>query len=421
MRRVVGIAVTALLLVSPLLVAQQQGEASDISRYPTDLRVAVKNPQVRLTWNDAGGLTDERYRIYRAEQEITEETVSQATEIGTVTEGTETFLDVPQEDGSYYYAVLAVDSDGSEYRNFARLRNTTTEAVEITVAQQAETPPVEVRGIAAEVEGDTVALRFRTNRTGRDLAIYRSTEKLTDSAALSEATQIATINSRESRFTDYPVPGVPYYYAVLDTQQVEEGTVTFRPERNTTSQAVQVPLGERAVLLGPEEESEERDTVRPTPLPLLQLSRQLESGRALPTPQTRVPDETVPLGQATQEAVKRLQARAAVSKPAVSTPEPAVLPADRGAEKKGTAYTLQTVLTGPFENGDWEETLTLLDNLLSKPLSASLEARVHFYRGQAYFFREAYRDAFFAFLLAKSELPEEITPWIDAILRERTS
>jgi hypothetical protein len=183
---------------------------------------------------------------------------------------------------------------------------------------------------------------------------------------------------------------------------------------------VQVPLGERAVLLGREEASEERDPVRPTPLPLLQLSRQLESGRALPTPQTRVPEETVPLGQATEEAVKRLQARAAVSKPAVTTPEPAVLPADRGAEKKGTAYTLQTVLTGPFENGDWE-TLELLDNLLSKPLSASLEARVHFYRGQAYFFREAYRDAFFAFLLAKSELPEEITPWIDAILRQRTS
>ncbi|WP_018525507.1 hypothetical protein [Alkalispirochaeta alkalica] len=391
--------------------ARQEVFAPFVSR----LRVAVRDPQIRLTWRDSRDLPGGSYRIYRHTREITPDTFAGARLVHTAPGGVETYLDTPPEVGSYFYAVVAVDREGQEYPVFVPFRNKTIRPVRISRLDTEEDRAARVYDLVARPQDAVVVLRFSPSRGERELAVYRSLEPLLEQSDLAGATLLERIDSNTRRFVDHAIPGVAYYYGIFDTSLVERGTVEIVPGANVLTEAVQISLGERPSpqlrLTSPPK--------RPAPLPMLELSSQAVPGshrlivRELPH-QGR-PQE---LNPETERILARLLEGAPREEP--FSPKPRILPPERDPAAEGTERTVAQVITEHFERGDYAGTTKLLKNLLELPLSQDLEARVRFYLGQSLYFDGRREPAFAEFLLAsRGDLSQEVRPWTEGILRRR--
>ncbi|MDA3949084.1 MAG: hypothetical protein PF508_07635 [Spirochaeta sp.] len=390
-----------------------EDERDVFAPFVSRLRVAVRDPQVRLTWRDSDDLESGSYRVYRHTEEITRDTIDDAALVAEVDTGVETYLDTPLEEGAYYYAVIAAEESGRMYPIFVPFRNKTIRSVTVAQLETEEDLAASVYGIEALAQDNAVVVRFEASRGGRDLVVYRSTTPLTDDDQIPNATLIDEFGSSTRRFADYPVPGVDYYYGVFDKALVERGSVSVRPGENALATAVRVGLNDATEL----QIQIPRATKRRAPLPILHLAEGIQSGDRLA--RNSVPEQAGRiLDPATEAAVRALLERA--PEPAVFRPEPRVLPEERAADGAGAAYTLAQVVNTEFAAGNYARTADLLRNLLTLPLSGTLERRTRFYLGQALYFDGRRQPAFVEFLLAADgELYTEVAPWIDGILLPR--
>lgn len=376
------------------------------------LRVAVRDPQVRLTWRDAEDLTGGTYRVYRHSQEITQDSIEDATLVAEVEPGIETYLDTPLEEGSYFYAVLAAEGE-RVYPIFVPFRNITIRSVTVAQLETEEDRAASVYGIEAQVQENTVIVRFETSRGGRDLVVYRSSAPIQSPTDIQAATIIDEFESTTRRFADYPVPGVGYYYGVFDKALIERGSLTIAPGDNTLAEPVEISLGtaQRPRVQFPQA------TKRRAPLPILQLARGIQTGDRLA--RNSVPESTGRiLSPRTEESIRTLLERA--PEPQVFTPHPVILPTERTQEGEGVQRTLSQVIATEFTDGNYDKTATLLRNLLLMPINPALERRIRFYLGQSLYFDGRREPAFVEFLLAaEGDLYLEVQPWLDGILLPR--
>lgn len=406
-----SIVVMALLMVMIPLAAQVPSGPSDgelppdvFAPFVSRLRVAVRDPQVRITWRDAEEMVGGTYEVLRSTNEITQETLGQAQVVAVVQPGTETYLDTPLEAGGYFYAVVARDTDGHRYDIFIPFRNKTIRPVTISQLTSEEDLAVAVYGIAAQIEDQSVIVRYETSRTDRTLVIYRGTAPITSIEALQEAVLVREVDSSVRRFQDFPVPGVGYYYAVVDKALIERGTAAFEAGNNTLAQPIQIAIAAEPEFVVDLPQSR----TRRAPLPMLQFGDNAAA----------VPAVARPVGGPTREAIAQLLDG---EPPAARfAPEPVVLPQERAADEEGAARTLAQIATGEFAAGNYERSLDLLDSLLRLPLSNRVAARARFYRGQSLFFLGHTERALMDLLLAlnQGELYASAKPWVDGLLND---
>ncbi|TVR67451.1 MAG: hypothetical protein EA427_13770 [Spirochaetaceae bacterium] len=375
------------------------------------LRVAVRDPQIRLTWRDSVDLEGGSYRVYRHTREITRETFPEAELVATVSPGVETYLDTPLEMGRYFYAIVATDEDDTVFPIFVPFRNKTINPVTVTRLETEEDLAARVYDLEAQPQEDAIVLRFNTSRGGRRLAVYRSTLPYTEIASPRDVTLLDTIDSSTRRFVDYAVPGVEYYYGLFDVALVERGTFQAEPGANVLPEPVQIPLRvsrEDRVTLP-------RRTARPAPLPILEISGAIQDSKSMVARTVPHGGQAQPVRPATARSIESLL-RGAPRTPSF-TPEPLILPPERSGEGQGAARTLAQVLNTYFIVEDFSTTVDLLHNLLELPLSRDFERRVRFYLGQALWFEGHHQQAFMEFLFAsEGALYSETRPWIAGIL-----
>jgi hypothetical protein len=391
------------------------GEDRDVfAPFVSRLRVAVRDPQVRLTWRDADDLDGGHYRVYRHTEEITQETFPDATMVARVEAGTETFLDTPLEEGRYYYAIIAADSTDTVYPIFVPFRNKTIRSVAVAQLETEEDLAASVYNMDALVQDNAVVVRFETSRGGRDLVVYRRTTPFRSMEDIQDATLINEFESTTRRFADYPVPGVDYYYGVFDKALIERGTVSISAGGNTLEEPVRINLDtarDGVQIQFP------RATKRRAPLPVLQLARDIRTGERLARNPVPPPAEGRMSGP-TESAVSYLLSRA--PEPRTFRPDPVILPEERTTEGEGAARTLAQVVQTDFSQGRYASAADMLRNLLTLPLSENMERRTRFYLGQALFFDGRREPAFMEFVLAsEGELYSQTRPWIDGILLPR--
>ncbi|MFW6215066.1 MAG: hypothetical protein ACOC45_03885 [Alkalispirochaetaceae bacterium] len=409
---VLGTVIALFFLAASLLFAQESGigvpeDQTDVfAPFVSRLRVAIREPQVRLTWQDAGEI-EGAYRVYRNEEEIDERTFADAQLLATVEAGSETYLDTPPGPGEYYYAVLTESEEGEPFRIFIPFRNKTIEPAVLTETSAGEDLAARVFNLTARVVGNGIELTYDASRNGRELAVYRSTVPIRGFESLEAATRIAVLESIQRRYVDYPVPGVPYYYAVFDTAEVDAQELTLASGENLLADPAEVRINPAR----PTVEFPPRASRRGTPLPLLQLatgsitSASAELSR-IPSPRSLDPP--------TREALDRILV--SVGEPEMPRLEPVILPTERVADARGTRATLTEIIQDEFARGAYDTASQLLSNLLSITLEEELAARARFYLGQSQYFSGEYRNAFLSFLLAEEAYHSEVTPWMDAIL-----
>ncbi len=373
--------------------------------YIEGLKASAGESSVTLTWKDSG-YSDYTYRVYRSTEIINNNNFNSAEFIGK-TVNNNTFIDYPDRTENFYYAVLAADLADNIYKLFIPYNNITTSPVKISSPSSLTEIAAKITDISASSRGNSVSINFTSNKKERTLSIFRSSKPIFDFDSIAGADLLSEINSAETNFTDFPLPGTLYYYAVLDTELYKSGRYSIKPGENSTVNSIGVVTGDTEAYL------ETRDSIRNKPLPFLEVDTSIGSGKQLTTQSTQLPVKQN-LSFKTASIVKNITANIFLEEKESLTP--LILPEEMETSDSSEEYQLKKIVLSDFNDRNWSAAYQLLSNFLSVRHSKDIEYRAHFYRGQVLFFQNKLRESFMEFILTSDHLKSEISPWQDQIL-----
>jgi len=256
---------------------------------PSQFRAAIRGETILLSWKDASA---SRYAVYRSLSPIGASSFAEATKLGEVEAGVEAFVDRPPAGQPFYYLVLGLDEKGLAYLVFVPKQNLTLAPVSAEAPASAESgaskgrlvqaTEAPVQQLEASVKVDSVLLSYKPKKPGMRLVLYRGSSAFSDAASLLDAVLVTSFDDQGGSFVDYPVPGLDYWYALLDEAELKTGSVVLKAGANTTTAPIRIAQG-RASLASPPFVS------RVPPLPSLYFddkilagSSPIEEGQRLP-------------------------------------------------------------------------------------------------------------------------------------------
>jgi hypothetical protein len=419
--------------------AQDGAEAAVFAPYPSRLRVGVRDDKVLISWEDSVDLSL-GYVIYRHRNEPSAENFAEAIMIGDAEAGAESFEYAPPDDSPYYYIVLG-RSESGVYEVFIPLRNVSLVGIaapgapslasgsgtgaqsaapssaasapaagQATVAAQSDVSSLSpVTELSASIDGDSIIVGFKASPDAGRLIVYRGTSPFSQNAAILDAVVAALVEPSEASFRDYPVPGIPYFYAILPERELLGGSIRIVPGQNATQSALSIPAGSYRVGLPTVSASS-----RSAPLPYLILTRTLSDAHPV------ILEELAPSPKAlsadTQKAVNALLA-AAGSPARAERPMVTIFPEDLRSSG-GEDFALRSIISDLFSRGSYAKAAEQLTLYLSLPRSATASAKARFYRAQALALSASYQEAFFDFLRAEESYYLQCQPWMDYVLAQ---
>lgn len=361
------------------------------------LQASITGTTVKLDWIPAASVEGENI-ILRAERPITAANYTSADRRGSVPSGTGTFTDTVSENTSYYYAILTRDRDGTYYDFFLPASNSLL--VPVQVASAAPIQAASFSAFDAMTRNDAVIVTWKASVKNRNLVLYRSTSPFSGMSSLVQAVVISTFKDDGTPYVDYPVPGVPYYYAVIDDDTLRTGSAMFSEGTNTNRIPVEVPaMYEKA-------QRERLATLRPMPLPWLN-----------PSSDPEIPALT--FSKQTEAKIATLVKEVPPSKP-VKALEPYMFRSDRNGSGIGEEYTLRTILEKDFNATSYDKAISELTEFLAIRRTDDTVARTHFYLGEAWYLKGEYRKALPEFLLAEDRYYNQAREWIEYTLAKMT-
>ncbi|MDR0377277.1 MAG: hypothetical protein LBH70_05735 [Spirochaetaceae bacterium] len=382
--------------------AQTQGGGAVFAPFVSLLRGEVEHNLIRLSWIDSRDVRGPVF-IYRSQTPFDTEHPYHLVQPIEAPYGAQSYLDTVETAGQWHYFVAASDERGRLYEIFMPYGNTVTVTVEEIQREssrfvQNSGAPSKITGLEAAVQGDGVLISFTLSAPVRNLALYRSVNPITNLQELLNAVFVE--NGVLSPFMDYPVPGIPYYYAVITEDELISGNMEIYPGSNATVTAVEVSAGSRIGLVP-------SPGIRAIPLPLISASTISPSGNYenVPPPALLSPEAAW--------AVNSLNLRRTAPLPPKI---PRVFEQDLAPPSGGEERGLRSIVQGSFRSRDWPVCRDELVQYLSLPHSAASEVRARFYLAQAHYFNGSYREALFEFLSAQSHYPKETQEWVQAAL-----
>jgi hypothetical protein len=396
------ICIFLLLLLCANLFSQNSTE-SVFAPFVSRLKASSQGLQIILTWKNSTDVMGKK-NIYRYDKEITDTNYKEAELIATVGENIESYTDTPKKlDTKYYYAVLIQNKNGRLYKIFIPYRNKTTTGAVISLAKTENKSAAVVSDLTASASKNKVVLNFKSSRPDRTLMVYRSTQPIYSAADILKASFSQTVHSSSISFTDVPIAGVDYYYAVIDAGLVESGEVSFTKGENTLEKPVSLAISSGTMGIP-------KSYKRAFPLPALNILWDVESGVELETPRPLLLPSTIPVKPATQSAINALKAE--MEKFPAQEKQVEILSVDKTENAGGEADTLKAIITGSLSKKQFPESELRLKDFLQTHHSPEVEARTHFYLAQAYYFQKKYRPAFLEFLLAEDTYYAEVQSWL---------
>jgi len=381
--------------------------AGDVATYVSRLRALVDGPYVKLLWKDSD-LPNASYVIYRSTQELSADSFGNAVKLAEVPADQQSYVDTPPDTKSYYYAVLAQNSSGKLYSLFIPFRNVTTVGVAVKLPLSAAVQYSQVTDLAAKRSGDAILLSFHSSKSDRQLVVYRNTSPIRSVNELLASVSIGLIPSSLSEFKDHPIAGIPYYYAIVDSDMLSTGSVSLELGANATSDPVEIPLSPGTI-----GESEFAGK-RLRPLPFLVITPNDGGAPLLSSPGALAP-QTKSLSPAAQEAVDSLLGSLPAQPPQPLSP--VLLDADKAPSPSagGDEHALLAILSGPFAARDWNAAERALKDYLAIRRAVDLQTRARFYLGQCYYFEGNYRRSFMELLLVEDNFYSAVQPWLSSI------
>jgi tetratricopeptide (TPR) repeat protein len=424
MRTVVRIAlVTVLCTLPPLWIFAQETEKvlrTSVSKLDAEL----KNGFIRISWTDSPDIQGPVY-VYRSTTPFPAAPSASLPYPVAVPYGVQSYVDEADRPGTYFYFAAASDDKGKKYTSVILYDNTLSVTVgredvsgygyspahiqEFPGPRPVETfftgPDTGIRELRAAVEGDRIRLTFLGN--GKNAVLYRSTRPMRTREDLIQAVIISRASTPP--LVDYPVPGIPYFYALVLEEELTSGYVPLKAGSNVTANPTEVPPSPNR----PGFSGDER-RVRPLPVPDMADAAQAPPAMPLSEDALKALDAAGFFGSGKPQTEEAL--RTGYQTPQKPFREPDIFLEDLEAQAAGEQAHLRIIVQGSFSGQNWEKAADELQRFLSLPHSAQVTSRARFYLGQVYYFKGMPQEALFEFLAAQTLYPNESNPWIDTVL-----
>lgn len=363
----------------------------------SDLSVERKGNLIRISWVDSPDIYGPVY-IYRSSKpfDAPHPTLTGIKEIE-IPYGTQFYIDELDNSQSMHYFIVSSAETGERYPILLPYRNSILVSAYDTNGDTAQ--HINVFSLDAFVRGDGVSISYRSIDNRKATILYRSNRPIRQKSDLVFA-RIVRLNV-PIPFMDYPIPGLPYYYALVFAEDLEIGAVEIIPGYNATLEPVTLQAS------APDIRVRGYDIV----LPHLTMPNVIVHEM----PQT-IPSSIIALSQEAEQALASLfKERAAAQTDAQK--EPQILQADFNAPTNSEEYVLYSIVHDLFAKHDWQKAQSELRAFTRLPQSAGLEMRARFYLGQIYFFSELFQDALLEFLAVRGSFPDETYRWIIRVLQ----
>jgi hypothetical protein len=405
---------------------QVAGTNSGSEPCPSNLRVLIKNNLIIMSWIDSP-YAKKGYIVFRSEARLSAATLHDAVRVGSIAQGVQSYTDIPPDDKPYFYGVFAAAEDGSPYQVFLPAQNITSAGLALPRSpensgaaadtltektgkgqrpQATSTLPF-VSLISAKANGDAIVITYKASPKSR-LVLYRGTSPILKTADLLNATLVAAFVDTTDNFSDFPVPGVDYYYAILGEEDLKAGNIVISADVNSLSTPVHLRSSAVSSSF-----AETPQFSRITPLPYFLMEGEV-SGGDISSSQDEYPPPEMPISPETAKAISLLLSSTPTVLP--SMPEMRILSEEQAAPVGGEDYALSLIVSDRMAAKDWTEAADQLRKYLSLNRSPKATARARFYLGEALALSGSNRDAFFEFLSARDFYPTETKPWIDYVL-----
>ena len=381
--------------------------------FVSDLHGEIRSGLVRLSWVDSPDIKGPVY-VYRSANPFDSGVPMSGAEAIPVEipYGVQSHVYEIEAGGTFYFFAVASDESGRKYEIPIAAANTISlmisdessipapqitrpqVAVESPAPSRAPVIPSGISALEASARDDRIIITYNQGNV-RNAALYRSVRPISQTQDLLGAVILQT--KITSPFTDYPVAGIPYYYAVVSEDDLIQGTIEIIPGSNATRTPVELSLTR----------FEPGRDLRAIPLP--QISTQAVA------PGMSAFSETPPLALSPQAAsalgtIPSRPAEPELKKPRVFARDLQV------SGERGEDFILASVIRGPFTAKNWELVKNELTGFLALPRSPETRARARFYLGQSYYFLMQPRDGLFEFLSIQDRYPAEAAEWIQASL-----
>ncbi|MDR2552609.1 MAG: hypothetical protein LBD31_05530 [Treponema sp.] len=365
------------------------------------LEAEVRNNFVRLSWRDAPSARGPVF-VYRSMNPLIDVPVESLPLPVEVPYGAESYLDEAEEDGVIHYLVAASDAGNRKYTLPIPGINIISAAVAMSFPDRlsgdegegfpfSPAGPLLISGLRARAGEDRIIITFSGADSLKNPILYRSIRPIRNREDLLSALIVA--QRVNSPFTDYPIPGIPYYYAVIYEEDLT-GPLNIQAGRNAAAAPAEITQGSARIGLP--------GGIRTMPLPQLNIFRS---------------PETAPrsLGPEASRAAASIERR---NRGFTTEPEAVVFPEDLEKDGGGDEYQIRSTVQGPFSLREWKTAEEEFRRFLSLPRSGGHRAKARFYLGQICYFQDRPREALFELLEAREFYPAETKPWIDAVLKK---
>lgn len=349
---------------------------------------------IELSWKPVPDMLGKNV-ILRSDRPITASNYTSVQIVAEIPHNQTNYLDTIESDGEYYYAVLSYDEAGTAYDFFLPANNSLL--VPITVGSINQNEPVKISVFDTVVRNDAVLITWTSKQSGRNLILYRSTAPFSNTNSLVQAVVVDTIIDDGSPYVDYPVPGVPYFYAIIDEALLRSGQIVFRSGENTNRIPLEVSTRFAKIRRG------SVSPLRPMPLPWLNPGNEI----------------TMQPGLFSTKTEKQIKKTISLSKKTMQVSRtPFVFTMDMEKVSGGEEQALKIILQKFFIPGNWKETTVELKKFISIRRTPETVARVHFYLGESLYFSGDYQEALLEFLLSYETYYNQSREWIQYVLEE---
>jgi len=389
------------------LISSQSLSANEIfAPFVSGLSVTLQENSVTLSWRSAPEEI-EIYEIFRSPEPFSKDNFNAARKIGTVSQDITAYTDYPPSTDSYYYAVLGRKNENTLYKLFIPYRNITVSPVAVERTETLNEVTAKISQLSAEKDQESIHLQFDTSKPDRKVIIYRSSSRIESEQDVINAQALATFTSDQENYTDFPLGGIEYYYAVVDAEAARAGSFDFVPGENTLEEPVELPVGTQNTNVFGKVEN------RITPLPYLLLNRLDSTATEILSKSPTTLDET------TLSIWKQMEERISPEKTEDSA-TPDILPIDRNAKTDGVNKQLAELVgksfpADPDDQAAWQNAEKQFAAFFDVSRTDKVLSRAHYYMGQVYFFQGNYKQSFFEFLMAQDTLYTQVQPWLERI------
>lgn len=377
--------------------------------FVSNITVTHSDSKILLKWKNPDDLFKE-INIYRSNAIINSiDSLKNATKIATLKNKENSYIDIPDDYGEYYYAILIKNKEGIENLIFIPFRNYTLNPIVIEKKEK-----YEIIKFSAKSNNKNIILEWDyksdlNEKSDVMVMIYRNITPITNEEILTNSIKIAQINIKDKTYIDYPIANINYYYAIFIQDEEQK---RFIPDVNITINPLSIK-GSSEIFFDFSIDSF-------IPLPILSFFNDPATGKNFKDPQILKIPQLIKYNQKIKDIISNDKNKFYdILKE--SNIKNNTIPLDFNMLKdeelfEAKNYKIEYNRALLFiRNKDYDNALNTLEEILIENPLDYLKVRISYYIATIYYIKGDYYKAYIYYIFSYNDFHKEIEPYLESI------